>query len=230
MMKKNRLLIISFFLTSICYAQKISTMDVPKINNKPEKFDYSLFTEYTQIDNSKKIAKNNDRIIVRASATNYTESNAQNIKDRVLYFSKYTNDEVSGYDYRENPLFGIYKEFHANGNIKLKGLYCWFGFKMGIWYYFNENGSLQKEIDMDEGFSFTHQKVFEYCIEKDISLEKRYDGYRTRIYRGFNPDYNDEKTWTIVFPDLKREVEVVITLRGTDGKILDTTENQLPRE
>ena len=89
------------------------------------------------------------------------------IGEEIIYYSK-SKDKYSGfsgYDYSENPIMGVFRDFYPNNKIKTKGVFCKFGFKIGKWYNYDEKGHLVSQEDNDRGFDFTYNDVFEYCFK-----------------------------------------------------------------
>lgn len=210
--------------TSKTIVNDTNIFKIPEINNQTETFDDSLFISPS--------GKKDDSTIVRVSKENYIEVDTNNKKNIRCHFFKNDDGEVAGYDSRKTPFFRIYKLFYANGNIKHKGISCLFGFRLGIWYYYNEDGTLQYEKNWEERFDFTAEDLFDYCRKNGISLEQKFDGFQTRISRSSEPksEYNNEKIWIIVFPDLKNITEIALTLSGNDGKVLNRIERRLALE
>lgn len=151
-------------------------MNTPNIDKRVEKLtDVVLSLKDTIIE--RKNDQNNDieKLFVSHPISYYGGSNYEvndHNHNRVAYYTKSSDGSYSGYDYSQNPLIGIYREFYPNGNIKTKGLVCWFGFNIGLWYYFNESGNVINTIDYDDGFDFSYEQVFKFCEENKISLQK----------------------------------------------------------
>ncbi|PTX62347.1 hypothetical protein C8N46_103447 [Kordia periserrulae] len=233
-------------------------MEIPKTNNKVEKIDLNLFSKKQEsfLSVNKKY-KNIDTVYVNKRSSSYSEHDAN--RNTLVYYSGNlkkdgTVENISGYDYSINPIFPVYKSFHNNGNIKTKGVVCWFGFDIGVWYHFDENGNVIKTIDYDEGFDFTYQQVFEFCEERGIPLVKKNKGNRTKIWKQVISD--DKYYWHIEYPiiekiknidtkALKKEIEQGIYIKieeneyiknvskhvkldGKTGEILETKESPLP--
>jgi|SRR5690554_3985155 len=221
-------------IVTACNSQKLNKMNIPKINNEPERFEKSLFTkEQNKVDRTIKKLKKADNEI----DTVYVISSFSRIEERdkegnlLIYYSSGglgSDGTISGYDYSLNPIIGIYKEFHPNGNIRLKGIYCWFGFKIGEWFYYDEEANLIKSENFDDGYSFTHEMLFKYCEENKISLEKVTSGYRTHISK--YQDNNGIYFWYIKYPDIQNGIYSIIKMSGETGKIVERDEEALPYE
>ncbi len=138
------------------------------------------------------------------------------------------NGDITGYDFSINPLIGIYKEFDKNGNIKMKGLYCWFNFKIGTWYYYNKDGKLTDTKNFDDGYNCGYAEVFDFCIRNDISLERKAYGYRTTITKYRSPQ--NKLYWNIQYPSTQKPVYTVIQLNGKTGEVVSTRDIPLPAD
>lgn len=180
---------------------------MPKIDNKFEKFDLSIF----------KNSKLEDDVL------------RENLKDG-SYVEYHRSRESRGIvNTPKNSYFTITKNFYKSGNIKLKGLYlnvAWGGFKKGIWYEFNEKGELIKEIDYDKPYHFSFEDILAFCAKEKIPVDKgpilQSTGYHTMITRN-----EDVKTsgavWEIKWLK-KPDIEESIKLDGKTGKILERKE------
>lgn len=96
------------------------------------------------------------------------------------------------------------------------------GDQIGIWYEFDEQGNLVKEINTDEGYTFGWEQVLEYCEENKIEVTKGYvkGGFQTTIYK---EELEGKKVWVI--SHLLSPILIARkTLDGTTGKILKTEE------
>lgn len=195
---------------------------IPFVNDKPEKFDVGVFSKEVERNRKDKIY-----ITDRENAFTVNDNTGENL---ISYSRAYQGSSFSGYDYSLNSLFGIYKEFHPNNILKTKGIYCWFGFKLGQWYHYNENGKLISIENTDEGWIFTYKMVLDYCKKNKISLERIKYGTRTQIRKFVSPE---KKIWLISFPDKsnhdsKKMIEKTLHLDSKTGKLLNTFEDPLP--
>src|SRR5690606_26181974 len=111
---------------------------------------------------------------------------------------------------------------YPDGKIRVKGLYCWLGFKIGTWYYFDQEGVIAKEEDTDAGYSFTYKDVFEYCRENNISLERnsQLKPHIAKIKTSDVPAY-----WHIIFPVTDKMI--THKLSGVDGTVISINEEKL---
>lgn len=241
-----------------CHSQKKNLMSIPKLNKNIEKLsDVFLSPNDTVIAKKTDEGNESEKLFVNYSRSYYGgknyEVNDQN-QNRIAYLNELSDGSYSGLDYTQNPVMGISREFYPNGSIKSKGIICWFGFNLGFWYYFDEDGKIIKTINHDEGFNFTYEQIFRFCEERNIPLDKKYSGFRTKIWKQIIS--NSVKYWHIEFPIIENfndqdfkiskedlesgkyirlnEVECIkrvnrhIKLDGNSGEILEDEENPLP--
>lgn len=132
----------------------------------------------------------------------------------------------SGKYYLETPpnsYFMISKTYYSNGNIKAKGLgFNGDAFQKGVWYEFDEKGTLVKETDYDADYKFRFEDILAFCEREGIEVKKgpilQSTGYHTQITRHHSPILG-KRTWVIRWlkkPDLIEE----ISLDGDTGKVL----------
>lgn len=205
---KNIILIILLFISNSCQSQNRKNM-IPQIDNKYEKFDLNKF------DNSKK----ENQYILKETLPDASYLEMVRLQESRFFLTP------------KNSFFTITKIYHPNLNIKQKGLGFNanpFSFKKGIWYEFDEKGSLIKETDYDRYYQFSFEDVLEFCKKESIPVDKgsilQSTGYHTTIQR--NEDA--EKTggvWEIRW--LKEsDVEEIIKLDGITGKVLERREQK----
>jgi len=193
---RNLIVILVIVLNfNICNAQKNKneTM-IPKITDDIEKLDISIYKDENEF-----IFKGDLQMRFLVQSFGFAEQ----IFDKKSYFN-------------------ISKLFYNNKLIKKKGISINNGSQYGIWYEFNEQGVLIKEIDTDEGYIFTWQKVLEYCEEEKIEITKGYikGGYQTSI---FKEELDGKKVWVIshlISPVLICKK----TLDGTTGELINSEE------
>jgi hypothetical protein len=188
--------------------QKKDTMYIPKITKDFEKFDMALYNrlEKKSVDRNEWLP---DGRYIQVFDLNDT------------------------YVYREShkdSYFQIVKTFYKNGNIKTKGLE--FNtinlgtFSKGIWYQFDEQGKLIKEIDYDKDFTFGFNDVVAFCTKENISLKtgviKYGSGMHTYITRTSGSSSSPSE-WIVKWLKLPDVIEE-IRLNGTTGSIISRTE------
>ena len=85
------------------------------------------------------------------------------------WINYYKNGQIqeSGY-YNKNKVEGPVEKFYENGYLKASGTYKDWRIKIGKWSYFNEDGTLLKEIDY--GTKGSIEEVKEYYNRGDISF------------------------------------------------------------
>ncbi|MEM7086421.1 MAG: hypothetical protein AAF489_09575 [Bacteroidota bacterium] len=212
---------------SACKSQKNNNMNIPKINKTTEKFDTKVFESDPKSESVIKKINNKDvEVFINKRKNRYEERDSKGVT--LVSFSKGSepNSIISGYDYSENSTIGIYKEFYSNENIKTKGAYCKYGFKIGLWYSYNEKGELIETQDHDKGFAFGFEEVLSFCEKEKITLERKTSGYPVQIFK-----VNSAKEgthWDINYPDFEKSVYVKIKLDGETGKVLGTSDSPLP--
>lgn len=195
-MKKYIFLLILVIVTS-CNAQNKSLM-TPEIDNKFERFDSIRFNLST---------KENPNILRDFQPNgNYIE---MSVSKSGKYYLEYYKDSY----------FMISKSYHLNGNIKKKGIAFNDFFSKGIWYEFDEEGKLIKEIDYDEPFKFTFEDVLKFCEKQNIKIEKgpiSQNGWHNLISREIE---NGKPVWKIEYLKKTNLIEI-IKLDGITGKVL----------
>jgi hypothetical protein len=219
------LLLISFSYS--CNAQKKNIIKNPEISSKYEFFDKKLFSSI--LSNQQRTT---DSTIVYISSNEYSYQEKDSFRNTLQYYSSGAggdggDGEISGFDYSVNKIVGIYKEFYASGGIKTKGIYCWFGFKIGLWYYYDTEGNVTTIENCDKGFSFTTDDVFLYCMNNNISLEKIETGPRTTISK--YTDSENKSYWYIHYPDTEKPIYINIQIDAITGHVINKTEHPFPR-
>ena len=218
----------TLLLTLNCNAQKKDIMEnlmkMPEFNEKYEFFDKKTFFLQKEQNNQrseyKKKIIGNDTFHCHKYNAQYEEID-QKGRLRMHFFG------TAGYDYSTNPIIGVYKEFYENGGIKMKGILCCFGFKMGLWYRYDLDGKLIEVENYDEGFDFTAKDIFSYCLNNNISLEKGNEigGMRTRITR--YRDVENRTFWVISYPDNTKGTKVSIQIDGKTGEVISISEKEV---
>lgn len=228
-MKKLLLLLYSILFISCISQNKLPESETKnpvrirysKINNSFEKFDGDkIYGEVKQ--------KNIDTIYL------YYRQDGFFINDKngnhLINYHKFIGDKFGyyGYDYSQDSIIGIFREFYPNKNIRTKGLYCWFGFKIGKWYTFSEEGKLISVEDFDNGYKFNANKIFIYCKKNKIPLKKTgyyktFYPYNTKI-RKFKSDEDNKNYWIIKYPDYEKQKDITIQIDALSGNVSKKTE------
>lgn len=187
-----------------CKAQKKAKMEqeiiIPKITKEFETFDIKSYNE----------GKINGKL--------------HKYKNEELYIYIDYSKGYSKAVYADNNYFNSTKNYFRNGNIEIKGISFNNGSEYGIWYEFNKEGKLIKEINTDEGYNFGWKDILEYCYKNDIKLDKGYPkqgGIKTEIYKN---EENDKKVWLITYYNYKKKQYLSITLDGKTGLLLKEKE------
>lgn len=223
-MKRLIKIIIILLVLQGCDVQKNIKMIKPEINNTFEKFEISKLSNKREINKT----KGEDIYITK---TDYSYEIRDIEGKNLLYYSKgmEKGSAFSGYDYTLNPLVGVYKEFYPSNNIKTKGVYCWFGFKIGKWYNYSDGGNLISVENFDNGFFYDMDDIFSFCKKNGISLEKKDSGYRTTISKYKSP-LDNKNYWFIQYPSYEKQVYINIQIDGVSGNIVNIKEIPFPTD
>lgn len=134
--------------------------------------------------------------------------------------------EADEYVYIEMPkdsYFALRKVYYSDGNIKVKGLAINSGgVKKGIYYFFNESGTLIKEEDYDRPYTFTFEDLLAYMEREKIPVTKGYiaSGIHTKIFQ--ENDTNGYR-WKIRWLQNTSEIPLMmeeILIDGKTGKLI----------
>ena len=81
---------------------------------------------------------------------------------------------VNGYvttKQKKNSLFGEYRYYFLNGNLKESGEYYFQDFHCGIWKEYDEKGNLLRETDMDKPYKkYSWQNILAFAKKRNIDL------------------------------------------------------------
>lgn len=176
---------------------------IPQIDNKFETFDIEVFNKENIRGRQDK--KTNEKYIIKTSSkAGYSN---------VIYYNDLT--------------FSITKNYYPNGNIEIKGISFNNGSEYGIWYEFDKQGKLIKEVNTDEGFTYGWQKVIKYCEDNKIPLTKGYQkgGSQTEIYK---QDFENKRVWEITYLEtidgFPYYIEII--LDGQTGELLNKKQTE----
>ena len=133
------------------YLEKLDTADANK-----------RILEYRK----KEEAENPDeQFMDSASYCEYTDSMGY-----VVYIGK-NNDGYLKTKRRKESLFGEYRYYFLNGNLKESGEYYFQNFHCGIWREYDEKGNLLKETDMDKPYKkYSWQNILAFAKKRNIDL------------------------------------------------------------
>jgi len=205
----------------------LSVIKLPQIDSNTEVFDTSVFQERPSV---KTIM--GDRTIIKYFRSDEYEEEYENDGSELFYyhFFKGLDPKIVGDDYSVNPIFSLHKEFNDKGIIQVKGIQCWYGFKLGIWYYYDSAGKLINSINEDAGYKFRVEDVFNYCEKKSIRLQKN-----RKIIDGSAPTHiakyksaNGKPIWIISYQE--GVVIKTLWLNAKNGRLLKTIESPMPVE
>ena len=110
--------------------------------------------------------------------------------------------------------------YYENGNIKSEKTYGpGNGMLMGISRYYSIDGELQREVNEDDGYSFTFEQLMSLLNEKGMYFPKDVDlNYRYQINKLIAED--GAKIYFVIYP-LSDETDLAITVSGKDGSIIE---------
>ncbi|REC46837.1 toxin-antitoxin system YwqK family antitoxin [Chryseobacterium pennipullorum] len=201
---KKILFFLSLIIVVSCKSQNKKNR-LPTVDHKFEVFDLNKYN-----------SKMNDSRVLREKQNDggYIEMD----KDNTYCWFGYTP---------YNSLFTITKVYYPNGNIKSKGLTNnTGGIQLNIWYEFDENGKLIKEIDYDKPYKFTFEDILKFCEKEGIPLTKgpvlQSTGFHTTITRRIE---KEKPVWAIEWRK-KSNVLETITLDGMTGKVISRIESE----
>ena len=225
MLTLNKILICIVIIVFNNFSSQNNIIAIPTIDNYSESFNYERLSQIKQLN--KKTIKSEEYYTTQRENLLVVKNS---IGEELINYTKSNDDKsgFSGYDYSENPIIGIFREFYPNNKIKTKGIFCWFGFKIGKWYNYDENGNLISQDDYDKGFKFTYKDIFEYCIKNNIPLDKKENGYKTSIRKHISTK-DKIYLWGIDYLDTEKNLVKIIELNGKDGSISKTYEYPMPK-
>ncbi|RYE13284.1 MAG: hypothetical protein EOP45_21430 [Sphingobacteriaceae bacterium] len=231
-MKNLSFLVSLSFLLVSCSVQKRASpvqvlhkqkSDYPVLTSKAEHFDMSAFDKRkTEVSITRR-----DTVYQHYDQQSYYEEDTK--RNLLKSFSRSSDSGIiDGYDYSVNPVIGIYKEFFPDGQIRLKGMFCYYGFRMGKWFSYNQEGLLTGTTDYDSCYAFTTKDILSFCKKNRIPLKKVMFGHRTSIYKKKTPDGNC--IWVIRYPRQDIFYYFTVVIDASNGKVLSTTRSPFPRE
>lgn len=145
------------FLTAIIpdmKAQKNSTREklyIPNIDSCFEKFDTIRYQR------------------IRYEGEKY---GSETLPDETIVFLEQHSTVRFYTEIPPNSYFSIGKTYYSNGNIESKGIELNYrGLKQGVWYYFNEDGSLKESIDYDKPYKSTFADILAFCRKEGIDVK-----------------------------------------------------------
>ena len=192
---------------------------MPTITGTTEVFDTTLFKNRPPI----KILKDKGYVLECFRDNEYWKMyELKTIMIMDYQYLRGKNDpKILGTDYSVNPIFGVFKEFTKDGIIQVKGMICYYGFKLGTWYYYNALGRLTKSVDQDAGYKFGVADIINYCLKNSIPIEKKQEDKRNdfplvtiaRIRLK-----NKHPAWLIIYPE--NIVDKTVYIDAENGRIL----------
>lgn len=143
-----------------------------------------------------------------ASYCEYTDSMGY-----VVYLTK-NDDGYLKMRRRRESLFGEYRYYFPNGNLKESGEYYYNDFHCGIWREYDAKGNLLKETDTDEPYKkYSWQSIMHFAKNRNIDLHDDYT---------FVERYIEESTpyWYISWKDKTDVFFHDVTIDARNGHII----------
>ena len=172
-----------------------------------KRFDIAAFERHNKDHENSSYVKYTE-IVSNDTLINYIKHKAPNNVEYAII--KHPKESYLSYE-------SIYYE---NGNIKSEKTYGpGNGMLIGISRYYSIDGELQREVNEDEGYSFTFKQLMSLLDEKGMCFPKDVDlDYRYQINKIIGED--GLKTYFVIYP-LSDETDLTITVSGKDGSIID---------
>ena len=206
------LLFISMFLTA-CVAP------TPKKNISKKSNQMVYLEKLDTLDANKKILEYrkkeeaefpDEQFMDPASYCEYTDSMGCTIS-----ITKTVNGYVTTKQ-KKNSLFGEYRYYFLNGNLKESGEYYFQDFHCGIWREYDEKGNLLKETDMDKPYKkYSWQNILAFAKKRNIDL---YDD-QTFVDRDINE--SNIPYWNITWKDKTEVYFHVVTIDARNGDVIE---------
>jgi len=134
-------------------------------------------------------------------------------------------DEILTREHFANSLFYITKIFYSNGNLKEKGVASQLGFKIGLWYHYDEKGNVIKIEDNDKGYKFTTKDVLLFCLNNNITIKDNYiSEYCEVLGWWFINKFTDENNPMWKITQRLRSKERIIIIDGKTGRVISDRE------
>ena len=117
---------------------------------------------------------------------------------------------------RKGSMFGEYRYYFLNGNLKESGEYYFQDFHCGIWREYDEKGNLLKETDMDKLYQkYSWQNILAFAKKRNIDL---YDD-QTFVDRYINE--SNIPYWNITWKDKTEVYFHVVTIDARNGDVIE---------
>lgn len=194
--------IVSFILRNDTIEVCTKTFDIATFERHKKEHENSTYVGYTEI-------VSNDTLI------NY-------LKDKTPGYVQYVTIK-----HPKESYLSYESIYYENGNIKSEKTYGpGNGMLMGISRYYSMDGKLQREVNEEDGYSFTFEQLMSLlnekgmCFPKDVDLDYRYQINKVIVEDGL-------KTYFVIYP-LSDETDLTITVSGKDGSIIE--EHRYPHQ
>lgn len=190
------------------------------------------------VDDGKFNVMKDDQLVIRILKSLHVTQPSVTKESEKIDVSKFGNESLSiiqddisiqyipyssGYQIISTPLnsyFQTIKNFHANKNIKEKGILFNSGnCLLGVWYIYDEQGKLIKEENYDLEYPFSIEKLLNFLIDQKIPLAKGVvtDGYNTKIIK---TNEANRPCWIVKWLITPDKIEI-LTIDGETGKVID---------
>ena len=117
---------------------------------------------------------------------------------------------------RKGSMFGEYRYYFLNGNLKESGEYYFQDFHCGIWREYDEKGNLLKETDMDKPYKkYSWQNILAFAKKRNIDL---YDD-QTFVDRDINE--SNIPYWYITWKDKTEVYFHLVTIDARNGDVIE---------
>jgi len=192
---------------------QLDAMGYPIVTKDFEMFDFDTYEKRTQT------IRHPDGIVIDINVSEGAHDNPYS----GIFFKTYYPDSY----------FCLFRHFRLNGTLICKGLTYVADFDKGVWYYFDEYGTLVDEIDYDEPFRFTFEDILVFCAKNNIRVEKGFYSQDRANWPAYimATEIRRERTrlrskWEIVWhsqinPKTFRELLVeTIELNGRTGRVI----------
>ncbi len=120
----------------------------------------------------------------------------------------------------ENPpppsILRVYRSFHLNGKLKMKGISFPNSVALGVWREYDKEGNLIKEENHDEGYEYSFEDIVSFMRLRNVDLFHRY----TDIMR-------NKGVWNLVYVKGESYPKHIYNIKidGKTGKIISKTKN-----
>lgn len=172
-----------------------------KFSSELESYDTVLFKDFLNrfknARNSKGPLKINEKNRVFYIKTLPDDGDAYELKEldnngvlirKTIYYDVILedwNESVVSYELEEyvNDYFKCEKKYNQFGKILSKEIKSYFGFSIGNLYRYDQGGDFFRldSVNLDDGYSYNHLYVFEFCRKKGMDVNEKKNMNKIRI-------------------------------------------------